>query len=229
MATVGGPQHTGAQGSAPPQGGAAQGFAPPQGGAPRSRRRWILAVARCTAALLLLFAATVGGIAYLVMDRRADEASRTTYTTERYSFEHPVEWTPPSAPSPTRPEQQTLELGSADGTRYVTVLDFQGAQQADAICESNEELIHSQGLDSVSGEVVGERDVDGRTAIHHRAAADGLQEEHPASVLDTFCVQRPDGVTMIVLQHLGEDTSIGSMPELEGILGSWNWLPDTEE
>lgn len=194
-----------------------------QGGRRRARGLVMVGIGCATVVTLLWLAATAGGVAYLVLDRRAQQASLATFDSGRFRFDYPVEWfAPPRSPNAPHPDQ-LVELQNADRTKYVTVLDMQGTMTAQDECESNSRRIEDQGLGSVQNEVIGEREVAGRHAIHHRAVATGQEGELTSSLLDTWCIQKPDGVVLFVAQIQSNEVEPAPMPEATEILDSWQW------
>lgn len=193
------------------------------GGRQRSRAVVPLVIGCGTVMILLWLAATAGGIAYLVLDRRAQEASLATFDSGRFSFDYPVDWfESPQSPNAPHPAQ-VVELQNEDQSKYVTVLDMQGTMTAEDECAANAQLIDDQGLGSVQNEVIGEREVAGRDAIHHRAVSTGQEGDLTSSVLDTWCIQKPDGVVLFVAQAQSNEADPAPMPEAPAILDSWQW------
>lgn len=189
----------------------------------RSRTPLMVGIGCATAAILLWLAATAGGVAYLALERRAAEASTETFDSGRFSFDHPVGWfeTPQTANAPH--PAQVVALQNDDQSRYVTVLDMQGTMTAEDECAANAELIDAQGFGSVRNDVIGDREVAGRDAVHHRAVSTGRDDEFSSSVIDTWCIQKPDGVVLFVAQAQSDDPDPVPMPEAPEILDSWQW------
>lgn len=194
----------------------------------RPRRRLLLLVACATTLALLAVGGIVGGIAYLVLDRRADEASRTTVETEYFSFEHPSSWRPVAPTVTETAEEQVLTVESPDGTRRLVLLEFRDGSTPEETCEMQEELVDQQGLGTHQNEIVGEREVDGRTAIHHRSVARGVAGEFSSTVIDTLCLPTPEGSVALVAQSISRDDDADTMPELDTILASWTWTEEED-
>lgn len=197
-------------------------------GTTRSRRLTVallLSIGCLTASVLLLLATTAGGITYLVLQKRAAEAT-TTFTGATYAFGYPVDWHRTTTGVELPDPDQVLELRNDDTTKYVTVLDRSGAMSAAGECSDATARTDSQGLGTDQNEVIGARDVDGREALHHRAVATDLDGEHSSSVVDTWCIPKPDGVVLFVAQTFSDDDSPESMPDAERILDSWEWTVD---
>lgn len=211
---------------------AAQGQQVPHGvpvpGAARPRRGPLLFVACGTALVLLLLAGTVGGLTYLFLDRRAEEASRTTYETEYYSFAYPSDWHEVPSAHAEPAEEQVLTVENAEETRRLVLLERRDGTDAEGSCERHSIQIESQGLGTHQNEVVGTEEVGGREALHHRAVARGLSGEFGSTVLDSWCMDTPEGSVVLIAQALSEDEDAQTMPEAEQIVGGWTWTPHDE-
>lgn len=211
---------------------AAQGQQAPRGapvpGPTRPRRGPLLLVACLTALVLLLLAGTVGGFTYLLLDRRAEEASRTTYATEYYSFAYPSAWHEVSSAHAEPAEEQVLTVENAEETRRLVLLDRRDGTDAESSCEMHTIQIESQGLGTHQNEVVGTEEVGGREALHHRAVARGLSGEFSSTVLESWCMDTPEGSVVLIAQALSEDEDAQTMPEAEQIVAGWTWTPHDE-
>lgn len=174
-------------------------------------------------AVLVLLTGIAGGLTFLVISQLQEEPTTATFEGKSYRFEYPKEWSevPPRAEVPN--PDQVLELEDAEGDRYVTVLDMQGAMTAEEACQDNAEHIDRQDLGQEQNEVIGSRDIGGRTAIHHRAITLETEKGKRATLLDTWCIPKPDGVILFVAQTFSDDGRPAPMPEAGPILDSWVW------
>jgi hypothetical protein len=178
--------------------------------------------------VLLLLAGAVGGFTYLFLDRRAEEASRTVYETEYYSFAYPSDWQEVPSAHADPAEEQVLTVENAEETRRLVLLDRRDGTDAEESCEIHTIHIESQGIGTHQNEVVGTEEVGGREALHHRAVARGLSGELGSTVLDSWCMDSPEGSVVLIAQAFSEDDDAQTMPEAQRILDSWTWTPHDE-
>lgn len=182
----------------------------------------LVAIGCLTASMLLVLATTAGGITYLVLEKRAAEAT-TTFHGATYTFEYPVDWTETTTGAELPDPDQVLELRSSDETKYVTVLDRAGSMTAEDVCTGVGDIADEQGLGTTQNEVISTRDVAGREALHHRAVTTDLDGAFASSVVDTWCIPKPDGAILYVAQTFSHDTHPVSMPDSKDVLDSWTW------
>lgn len=215
---------------------AAQGQWAPQGphGAPapgqvpgpaRPRRGRLVLISCATALMLLLLAATVGGIAYLLLSERA---ARTEHRTEYYSFEYPGDWSEAESVHAESAEEQVLAVEDGAGTRRLVLLERRDGTGAEDACASHEIQIDLQGIGTHQNQVVGTEQVGGRDAVHHRAVARGTSGDFGSTVVDAWCMDTPEGSVVLVAQTLAEGEDAQTMPEAQQILDSWEWTPHDE-
>ena len=197
--------------------------APTSAGSSRGLRTPLLVAIGClTASVLLVLASTAGGITYLVLEKRAAEAT-TTFHGATYDFEYPVDWTETITGAELPDPDQVLELRSSDETKYVTVLDRTGPITPTGACTEVGDIADEQGLGTEQNEVIATRDVAGREALHHRAVTNDLDGDFASSVVDTWCITKPDGVVLFVAQTFSDDSHPVSMPDSKDVLDSWQW------
>lgn len=202
---------------------AQQAEAPTNAGSSRGPRVPVLVTIGClTTAMLLALATTAGGITYLVLEKRAAEAT-TTFHGATYTFEYPVNWMETTTGAELPDPDQVLELQSSDETRYVTVLDRTGPMTTEEACAQVGDLAGQQGLGTTQNETIATREVDGREALHHRAVATDLDGDFASSVIDAWCIPKPDGVVLFVAQSSSDEDRPHPMPEADDILDSWQW------
>lgn len=182
----------------------------------------LMAIGCLTASMLLVLATTAGGITYLVLEKRAAEAT-TTFHGATYTFEYPVDWTETTSGVEMPDEDQVLELRSSDETKYVTVLDITWPLTIEDACIVVGDNADEQGLGTTQNEVIATRDVAGREALHHRAVATDLDGDFTSSVMDSWCITKPDGVIVFVAQTFSDDSDPVSMPDSKDVLDSWKW------
>lgn len=203
--------------------GAQETEAPTSAGSTRALRIPLLVAIGClTAAVLLVLATTAGGITYLVLEKRVAEAT-TTFHGATYTFEHPVDWAETTTGAELPDPDQVLELRSSDETKYVTVLDRTGPITPEDACAEVGVIADQQGLGTEQNEVIGTREVDGRDALHHRAVTTALEGDFTSSVVDTWCITKPDGVVLFVAQTFSDDARPVPMPDTKDVLDSWQW------
>lgn len=194
-------------------------------------------VALCCAlvGVIVLVTAIAGGITYLVISQNQAqeraEAAVSTFEGSGFRFDYPVEWTEAAPEVGIQNPEQVVELEDDGRYTYLTVLDKHGVLAVEDVCAENAELIDSQGLGEDMNEVIGERDVDGRNALHHRAITVEREDNGRPSLIDTWCIPKPDGVVLLVIQTFvdhGADDEPQPSPDAEAILDSWEWDPTTE-
>lgn len=202
--------------------------APRSGGSSRGLRVPLLVAIGClTASVLLVLATTAGGITYLVLEKRAAEAT-TTFHGATFDVEYPVDWTETTTGAELPDPDQVLELRSSDETKYVTVLDRTGPITPTGACTEVGDIADEQGLGTEQNEVIATRDVAGREALHHRAVTTDLDGDFASSVVDTWCITKPDGVVLFVAQTFSDDSHPVPMSETKDVLDSWRWTAGEE-